>query len=82
MRGCARISDPVSRCSLGNTLQNKQKDDIGFASAAVMGIMVRALCGTRCFAHSLAPLTRRNRTQGATLLAKGYQLDEEEVKLT
>jgi hypothetical protein len=28
--------------SLGTTLQNKQKDDVGFASAAVMGVLVRA----------------------------------------
>ena len=76
---CVAESASSSRASsLGTTLSNKQKEDVGFTSAAVMGVLVRP-------PHSLA-LTRMLTTtahfaQGATLLAKGYGLDEEELKL-
>lgn len=38
---CIGLTPVVHSHSLSNTLNNKQKDDIGFASAAAMGILVR-----------------------------------------
>jgi hypothetical protein len=92
--------------SLATTLQNKQKDDVGFASAAVMGVLVRQRRAERaavppCHREQPLPcafitwkelaarvelqadtparqLTRVRSSQAATLLAKGYGLDEED----